>query len=145
MLSRDKFNVIDTPALREERRERHYVRPQPRLLCMNLLGKLKNYNNKVEYLFHCLPGPNAFECHICNVAAVAVDSLVCAIYNTISAEAMEYKPEHGWADISALEDAEQLDKVSNNEMIIFTLLFIIQVSGLRVSAAGAEGEGGGVY
>ena len=69
-----------------------------------------------------------------------MDSLVCAIYNAISAEATEYKPEHGWADISALEDAEQLDKVSNNEMILFTLLFIIQVSGLRVSAAGAEGE-----
>ena len=60
-----------------------------------------------------------------------MDSLVCAIYNTISAEATEYKPEHGWADISALEDAEQLDKVSNNEMILFTLLLIIQVSGLQ--------------
>ena len=64
-------------------------------------------------------------------AVVAVDRLVCGIYTTISAEAMEYKPEHGWADISALEDAEQLDKVSNNEMIIFTLLLIIQVSGLQ--------------
>ena len=39
-------------------------------------------------------------------AVVAVDRLVCGIYNTISAEAMEYKPEHVWADISALEDAE---------------------------------------
>ena len=38
--------------------------------------------------------------------AVAEDRLVCGIYNTISAEAMEYKPEHVWADISALEDAE---------------------------------------
>ena len=38
--------------------------------------------------------------------AVAVDRLVCDIYNTISAEAMEYKPEHVLADISALEDAE---------------------------------------
>ena len=39
-------------------------------------------------------------------AVVAVDRLVCGIYTTISAEAMEYKLEHVWADISALEDAE---------------------------------------
>ena len=48
----------------------------------------------------------ALKWHICNVAAVAVDRLVCGIYNTISAEAMEYKLEHVWADISALEVAE---------------------------------------
>lgn len=53
-----------------------------------------------------LLGHNALEWHIFNVAAVAVDRLVSGIYITISAEAMEYKPEHVWADISALEDAE---------------------------------------
>ena len=53
-----------------------------------------------------MSGHNALEWHIFNVAAVAVDRLVSGIYITISAEAMEYKPEHVWADISALEDAE---------------------------------------
>ena len=64
-------------------------------------------------------------------AVVAVDRLVCGIYTTISAEAMEYKPEHGWADISTLEDAEQFDKVSEQWLSIYQLLSLLYLSSFR--------------
>ena len=73
---------------------------------------------------------------------VAVDRLVCGIYTTISAEAMEYKPEHGWADISTLEDAEQFDKVSNGYLSInYYLYFTYRHSGERVARLCSRSRG----
>ena len=63
-------------------------------------------------------------------AVVAVDRLMCGIYTTISAEAMKYKPEHGWADISTLEDAEQFDKVEQ-WLSIYQLLSLLYLSSFR--------------
>ena len=77
-----------------------------------ILGELQNYSNDVEYLFHCPPGHNAPEWHISNIAAVVAGGLACGVYTTSSAAAVEYKLQHGRADILVLEDAEQLDKVT---------------------------------
>ena len=79
-----------------------------------ILGELENCSNVVEhkYLLHCPPGHNAPEWHISNMAAVVAGGLACGVYPTSSAAAVEYKLQHGRADILVLEDAEQLDKVT---------------------------------
>ena len=46
------------------------------------------------------------------MAAVVAGGLACGVYPTSSAAAVEYKLQHGRADILVLEDAEQLDKVT---------------------------------
>ena len=74
-----------------------------------------------------------------------MDRLVCGIYTTISAGAMEYKLEHGWADISTLEDAEQLDKadkVSNIYLSInYYLYFTYRHSAERVAILCSRSRG----
>ena len=90
-----------------------------------ILGELQNYSKTLlnkKYLFHCPPGHNAPEWHISNIAAVVAGGLACGVYTTSSAAAVEYKLQHGRADILVLEDAEQLDKVT---MGIYYYLFFI--------------------
>ena len=49
--------------------------------------------------------------------------LACGVYTTSSAAAVEYKLQHGRADILVLEDAEQLDKVTIGILLLF-LFFV---------------------
>ena len=98
-----------------------------------ILGELQNYIYinvvaEYKYLLHCPPGHNAPEWHISNIAAVVAGGLACGVYTTSSAAAVEYKLQHGRADILVLEDAEQLDKVTMviHYYLLFSLRILIQ-------------------
>ena len=104
-----------------------------------ILGELQNYSNDVEYLLHCPPGHNAPEWHISNMAAVVAGGLACGVYTTSSAAAVEYKLQHGRADILVLEDAEQLDKVTMGIYYCFYSSYLDP--GERGQAAAAAGGG----
>ena len=79
--------------------------------------------------------------------------LACGVYTTSSAAAVEYKLQHGRADILVLEDAEQLDKVTMGiyYYLFFILRILIQVSEARrrqlravVQYSGEAAAGSGV-
>ena len=59
------------------------------------------------------------------MAAVVAGGLACGVYAPSSAAAVEYKLQHGRADILVLEDAEQLDKVTM--VIYYYFLFSLRI------------------
>ena len=82
-----------------------------------------------ESHFVVIPGHNAPEWHISNIASVLAGGLACGLYTTSSPEALAYKVTHSRAEILVIEDKEQLDKVAEARVSGETVKAVVQWEG----------------